>query len=89
MNYFSSGSESCPKETVEMFTTGRLLWMENSRVTLSYGFAGFKKFKTNRQNKEHNIEVTAFVDGIARGGAPLTSFAVLSNIMRASLAAVE
>ena len=89
VNYFSSGSKSFPKETVEMLSNGRVLRMEDSRVTRGYGFAGFKKFRTNRQNKGHNADIATFVDGIAEGDAPLTPFAVLSNITYASLAAVE
>ena len=43
VNYFSSGSKSYPKETLEILGDGRVLRMENSRATCSYGFAGFKK----------------------------------------------
>jgi len=52
-------------------------------------FTGFRKFKTNRQNKGHNAEIATCVNGIAIAGAPLTLFAVLSNITHANLAAAE
>jgi len=65
------------------------LRMENFRSTHGYGFAGFKKFRTSRQNKGHNVEVAAFIDAIAKGGVPLIPIASLSNSTRATLAAVE
>ena len=89
VNYFSNGSRSYSKEMLEVFSDGRVLRMENFRYTRGYGFAGFKKFKTSRQNKGHNAEVAAFVDVIAKGGVPLIPFADLSNITRATFAAVE
>lgn len=89
VNYFSNGSKSYPKEMLEVFSDGRVLRMENFRVTRGYGFKGFKKFKTNRQNKGHNAEVDAFVRVIAKGGPPLIPFAEIANITRASFATLE
>ena len=88
VNYFSNGAKSYPKETLEVFSDGRVLRMENFRVTRGYGFQGFKKFKTFRQDKGHAAEVAAFLDRVARGGEPLISFGELANITLASLAAV-
>ena len=89
VNYFSNGSKSYPKETLEIFSDGRVLRVENFRATRGYGFAGFKKFKTSRQDKGHNAEVAAFIERIAEGGSPLIPLIDLSNITRASFAAVE
>jgi predicted dehydrogenase len=89
VNYFSNGPKSYPKETLEVFSDGRVLRMENFRVTRGYGFAGLKKFKTRRQDKGHNAEIGAFVERIAQGGAPLIPFIDLANITRATLAAVK
>ena len=89
VNYFANGSKSFPKERLEIFSDGRILAMENFRVTRGYGFSGFKKFKTLRQDKGHNREVAAFVDLVANGGEPLIAFDRLTNVTRASLAAVE
>ena len=89
VNYFSNGSKSYPKETLEVFSDERVLRMENFRVTRGYGFSGFKKFKTNRQDKGHNAEVAAFIERLASGGSPLIPFSDLTNVTRASFAAVE
>lgn len=78
-----------PKETLEVFSDGRVLRMVNFRETLGYGFRGFSKFKTARQDKGHGTEVAAFVDLLKRGGASLIALEDLLNTTRASFAAVD
>jgi len=89
VNYFANGSKSYPKETLEVFSDGRVLRMENFRCTRGYGFAGFRRFKTLRQDKGHKNEVAAFINRITTGGKPLIPFDQLANITRASFAAVQ
>jgi len=89
VNYFSNGSKSHPKEILEVFSDGRVLRIENFRITRGYGFAGFKKFKSSRQNKGHRAEIAAFVECIRNGGEPLIPFGELANATQASFAAVE
>lgn len=88
VNYFANGSKSYPKEMLEVFSEGRVLRMENFRITLGYGFKGFKRFRTLRQDKGHNAEVAAFVERIAGGGEALIPFEQLANTTAASFAAV-
>jgi len=89
VNYFANGSRSYPKEILEVFSDGRILKMENFRVTRGYGFAGFRKFKTLRQDKGHKNEIAAFINHITTGGKPLIPFDQLENITRASFAVIE
>ena len=89
VNYFANGSKRYPKETLEVFSDGRVLRMDNFRVTRGYGFKGFKKFKTSRQDKGHKREIATFIDRIVSGGEPLIPFEQLMNITRASFEAVE
>lgn len=89
VNYFANGSKRYPKEILEVFSDGRVLKMENFRVTRGYGFAGFKKFKTLRQDKGHKNEVAAFIDRVRAGGESLIPFDQLANITTASFAAME
>ncbi|MEA3358884.1 MAG: bi-domain-containing oxidoreductase [Thermodesulfobacteriota bacterium] len=89
VNYFSNGSKSYPKETLEIFSDERVLRMENFRVTKGYGFKGFKRFKTLRQDKGHKSEIVAFIDRIKSGGEPLIPFDQLANATEASFAAME
>ena len=89
LNYFANGSKSYPKEQLEVFTDGRVLSMENFRVTRGYGFRGFKKYKTPRQNKGHEQEVAAFIRQVATGGSSPIPFEELVRATEASFAVVE
>jgi len=88
VNYFANGSKSYPKELLEVFSDGRVLRLDNFRRLTGYGFSGFKKFKTSRQDKGHAAEFAAFVDRITSGGEPLISMAELVNSTLASFAAM-
>ena len=89
VHYFANGAKSYPKETLEIFGDGRVMRMENFRVTTGYGFKGFSSFRTWRQDKGHRAEIAAFVDAVAAGGPPLIPFDEIVNATRASFAAVE
>ncbi len=60
VHYFANGSKSYPKETLEVFGDGRVIRMENFRITTGYGFKGFGTFRTWRQDKGHRAEIAAF-----------------------------
>jgi len=89
VHYFANGSKSYPKETLEIFGDGRVIRMENFRVTKGFGFKGFSPFRTWRQDKGHRAEIAAFVDAVAAGGTPLIPFDEIVNVTKASFAAVE
>ena len=89
VHYFANGAKSYPKEILEIFGDGRVIRMENFRVTTGYGFKGFSSFRTWRQDKGHRAEIAAFVDAVASGGPPLIPFDEIVNVTKASFAAVE
>jgi predicted dehydrogenase/threonine dehydrogenase-like Zn-dependent dehydrogenase len=89
INYFANGSKSYPKEILEIFSDGRILKMENFRVTRGYGFTGFTKFKTLRQDKGHKNEIATFIDLIRTGGESLIPFEQLKNVTHSTFAAME
>lgn len=89
VHYFSNGSKSYPKETLDIFGDGRVIRMENFRLTRGYGFRGFRSFRTWRQDKGHRAEVAAFISAVASGGPPVIPFDEIINATRASFAAVE
>ncbi len=88
VNYFANGSKSYPKEMMEIFSDQRVLRLDNFRKTTGFGFKGFKKFKTPRQDKGHAAEFKAFVDRVKAGGAALIPLAELVNVTLASFAAM-
>ena len=88
VNYFANGAKSYPKEEMTVFSEGRVLRLDNFRKTVGYGFKGFRKFKTWRQDKGHAAEFAAFVDWLTRGGDPLIPLSELVNVTYASFAAM-
>jgi len=89
VNYFANGSKAYPKELLQVFSEGRILRLHNFRRLRGYGFRGFGKFKTIRQDKGHAAEFTAFIDLVATGGESLIPLSDIVNITRASFAAME
>ena len=89
VHYFANGSKSYPKETLEVFVDGRVIRLENFRITKGYGFKGFSSFRTWRQDKGHQTEIAAFVERVSEGGMPLIPIDQLVNVTRASFAAME
>jgi predicted dehydrogenase/threonine dehydrogenase-like Zn-dependent dehydrogenase len=89
VNYFANGAKSYPKEMLEVFSDGRVLRLENFRATCGFGFKGFRRFKTTRQDKGHSAELGEFIRRIEQGGGPLIPFDQLRNVTRASFAAVK
>lgn len=88
VNYFANGPKSYPKERMEVFSDGRVLYLDNFRRLQGYGFKNFKKLKTWRQDKGHKAEFAAFADHVAVGGAPLIPLDQLVNVTLASFAAM-
>jgi predicted dehydrogenase len=89
INYFANGCKRYPKETLEVFSDGRVLRLENFRVTRTCGFKKDRTFRTTRQDKGHMAEVQAFVGRVAAGGDPLIPLEQLLNVTHASIAAME
>jgi predicted dehydrogenase len=88
VNYFGNGNRLYPKETLEVYSEGRILKLNNFRSVEGYGFRGFHKFRTLQLDKGHRAEVAAFVRLVEGGGTPLIPFPEIVNVTLASIAAV-
>ena len=88
VNYFGNGNKAYPKETLEVYSDGRILKLNNFRSVEGHGFRGFRKFSTWQMDKGHRAEVAAFVALAEKGGQPLISFPEIVNVTLASFAAV-
>jgi predicted dehydrogenase len=88
VNYFANGSKRYPKETLEVFSDGRVIRLDNFRTTTSYGFRGFGKFRTIRQDKGHINQIKSFIELIQKGDRPLIAFDQLVNATKVSFTAV-
>lgn len=89
VNYFSNGAKAYPKEQLEVFSEGRVLKLDNFRVTTGFGFPGFRKFKTRRIDKGHSGEFQEFFGRVAQGGPPLIPIRDLVLVTLASFAAMS
>lgn len=89
INYFANGSKSYQKETLEVFFEGKVIRMENFRVTKGYGFKSFRSFRTWKQDKGHLSEIKSFINALKSGNSSPISFNEIVNVTRASFAAVE
>jgi predicted dehydrogenase/threonine dehydrogenase-like Zn-dependent dehydrogenase len=68
VNYFANGDRSYPKERLEIFTAGKVLALDNYRLLSGYGWSGFTRFSTLRQEKGHAQELAAFFEAVRAGG---------------------
>jgi predicted dehydrogenase/D-arabinose 1-dehydrogenase-like Zn-dependent alcohol dehydrogenase len=87
VNYFANGHKGYPKETLEVYSEGRILKLDNFRRLDGWGFRGFSKMKGSL-DKGHQAEFNAFTDKIAVGGEPLIPLEQLVNVTLASFAAM-
>jgi len=88
VNYYGNGSKKYPKETMEIYSEGRILRLENFRKLTGFGFKGFRNFKTRKMDKGHQKEFQTFVEQVQKGGEPLMTMDEIVNITLACFAAV-
>ena len=69
INYLSNGSNSFPKERVEVFTSGKVIQINNFIKMSGYGWKGFSKYNLWRQDKGQDNCTKAFVDSILKGSS--------------------
>lgn len=68
IHYFANGPKTFPKERIEAFGAGRVLQLDNFRVLRAWGWPGFSKAMTRRQDKGHAAGAAAFVQALKTGG---------------------
>lgn len=67
INYFANGHKSFPKERIEIFTSGKILQIDNFRILRGFGWTNFKKYKLFRQDKGQLACPAAFIKAIEEG----------------------
>jgi hypothetical protein len=60
------GSESVPKERIEVFCRGVVLQPDNYRVLQVYGWSGFKKMILSKQDKGRKACAAAFLQNLEK-----------------------
>ncbi len=66
IHYFSNGSKSYPKERLEVFTSGKILQLDNYKKLNGYGWSKFKKMNLWQQNKGQYECAEAFVNAVSK-----------------------
>ena len=87
VHYFANGHKSYPKETIQMFSDGRILGINNFRMLQGYGFNRFCKSK-HKMDKGHINQFVQFVNNIEKGNCNLIPFNQLISVTLASFAAM-
>lgn len=89
IHYFANGSKRFPKERVEVFSEGRILQLDNFRALRGFEWPGFSSRRLSRQDKGHQNEIKAFLEGIRSGKPDLISWDELAEVSQASFKALE
>jgi predicted dehydrogenase/threonine dehydrogenase-like Zn-dependent dehydrogenase len=85
IHYFAGGNRAFPKERLEVFTSGRVLQLNNFRSLEGFGWPGFRRMRLWRQDKGQKACVAAFVDAIEQRGASPIGFPELIEVSRVSI----
>ncbi len=67
IHYFANGSKSFPKERLEVFSSGKVLRLDNFRKLMAWGIPGFRTQRVLRQDKGQGACCKAFLDAIKEG----------------------
>ncbi|EAQ31907.1 bi-domain-containing oxidoreductase [Idiomarina baltica] len=87
VHYFANGSNSFPKERLEVFTEGRVLQLDNFRKLKGYGWPGFRKMNLWRQDKGQKACAKAFLDAVRSGTLSPIAVNELFEVARVSIEA--
>ena len=89
IHYFANGPKSFPKERIEAFGGDAVLSLNNFRSLHGYGYSGFKKDKSTRQDKGHSAFLQAFISAITEGKPAPVSFDEIMEVSRAAIQAAQ
>ena len=67
INYLANGHSSFPKESIQVFSSSRVLVLDNFRSLHGYGWKNFKSMKTWKQDKGQNKCIEKFLSSISTG----------------------
>ncbi|NOR68916.1 MAG: zinc-binding dehydrogenase [Methylomarinum sp.] len=89
IHYYANGAASFPKERVEVFSSGKVLQLDNFRKLKGYGWKGFSKMNLWQQNKGQKECAKAFLDAIAQGQAAPISAEDIFEVAKVTIDIVE
>ena len=89
IHYLANGHSSFPKERIEVFADGKVLQLDNFRKLKGFGWPGFKKLSTWKQEKGQAECVKAFLDAIRDGASAPIPIDEIFEVADVSIQAAE
>jgi predicted dehydrogenase/threonine dehydrogenase-like Zn-dependent dehydrogenase len=89
ITYLANGHRAFPKERVEVFAGGRVLQLDNFRVLRGFGWPGFTRLRTWRQDKGQEGCARAFLEAVRHGLPAPIPWEELLEVGRVTLAWAE
>lgn len=89
VHYFANGHRSQPKERVEVFSSGRVLRLDNFRSLTGHGWKGFRRVYLWNQDKGQRACAAAFVEAVKSGGPAPIPFEEIAEVSRVTIALAE
>jgi predicted dehydrogenase/threonine dehydrogenase-like Zn-dependent dehydrogenase len=86
--YLANGAASFPKERVEVFTSGRVLQLDNFRKLRAYGWPSFNKMNLWKQDKGQKACVAAFLRSVETG-VPAIAIDEIFEVARVTIEVAE
>lgn len=87
VHYFANGSKTFPKERLEVFTSGRILQLDNYRRLTGFGWPGFKSMNLFRQDKGQKACAAAYMRSVKLGTPTPIPFDEILEVSRISIKA--
>jgi predicted dehydrogenase len=87
--YSGNGDIALPKERVEVLGDGKSLTMDDYVETTFYAGGSRKSFRSRKQDKGFEGEMTSFVEALLRGGEPPIAWTELESVTRTCLGAAD
>lgn len=85
INYFANGAKDFPKERIEAFCAGRVLYLDNFRRLDGYGWNGFRKMGGWSQDKGQDACAAGFLSAIRNGAPSPIPAAEIFEVARATI----
>lgn len=89
VHYLSNGSRSFPKERLEVFSSGKVLRLDNFRKLQAWGIPNFRTRRLLSPNKGQVACCASFLRSIQDGGTPPIPVSELFEVQRFLLQAVN
>lgn len=89
VHYLANGHKSYPKERVEVFCAGRVLQLDNYRMLTGFGWPGFRRMRSLRQDKGNERCAAAFMAAVRAGGPSPIPLDQVLEVSRASIEIAE